>query len=370
MGLGAFPKVSLAKARELRDDARKLVAAGIDPIIARGGAQQAAASALSVKQACERYLEAQKAKWRTAGHIKQMRQRLRDYVHPILGHMPIADIKMAEAKQVLAPIWTVKNPTASRVRQYLEDVINWAEHEGLRSEDMPNPFEEKRIKWAFPLGIHKVKSHPALSFEAAPSFLTELRAIEGVKAKALEFVMLTATRIGDLVGGGKQHSVPMLWSHIDPVEKTWRIPDTKKSRPHTVPLSDAALRVLDTMRAYRKPGSDIVFPGSNGADVLSSATLRHMLKAMGYGGKMSTHGARSMFRTWAAERTHASKDIIEMSLAHAQSALDEAYMRGELLNKRRQLMSAWADYLEGAKVLALADGRRAARRRLPGTSAG
>jgi len=189
-----------------------------------------------------------------------MQQRLRDFVDPVIGHMAIADIKAAEARLVLAPIWTEKHKTAGRVRQYMEDVTDWAIHEGVRTDEN-NPFEVKRLRFAFPLGIHKVKSHASLPFEQAPTFVAELRAQDSIKAKALEFVVLNAVRVGDIVGGGKEHSEPMQWSHVDLVEKVWRVPDTKMGRPHVVPLSDAALRVLGEMQRFKDFGVRLRVPG-------------------------------------------------------------------------------------------------------------
>jgi integrase len=349
MGLGPFPAVSLKAARIAHGEAKALRDAGTDPIIARGAKRQVAAAALSVEATCEEYIEAQKAKWKTADHVKQIRQRLRDYVYPIIGHLPIADIKLAEAKQVLVPIWTAKNPTAGRVRQYLEDATNWAIHEGVRLDES-NPFEVKRLRFALPFGIHEATSHPALSFEQAPAFLAELRAQESVKAKAMQLVMLTATRIADLCGGGKAHSVPMLWSHVDLPNALWTIPDTKMGRPHSVPLSKPALRLLGEMRRFKDPESDFVFPGANAGTVLNPATLRHMLKAMGHGGEVTTHGMRACFKTWAAESTNFEKDVIEACLAHAKSELDSAYHRGSFLPMRAQLMALWGAFLEGEAV--------------------
>ena len=122
----------------------------------------------------------------------------------------------------------------------------------------------KRLQFALPLGIHEVTSHPSLPFDQAPAFLAELRAMqEGVKAKAMEFVMLTAVRIADICGGGKEHSEPMMWSHVDMTGRLWTIPDTKMGRPHIVPLSEPALRLLGEMRRFKDPASDFVFPGAN-----------------------------------------------------------------------------------------------------------
>ena len=259
MGLGAYPAVSLKAARDAHGEAKKLRDAGTDPIIARSAKRQIAASALSVQAACESYLTAQRARWKTESHADQVKQRLRDYVYPIIGHLPVADIKGAEARQVLSPIWAEKNPTAGRVRQYLEDVVNFSIHEGIRTDEF-NPFEVKRLRFALPFGIHKVVNHPSLSFEQAPAFLTELRKQSGVKGKAMGFVMLTAVRVADITGGGKEHSEPMKWSHLDLPGALWRIPDTKMSRPHVVPLSEPAMRLLDEMQRFRDPRIGLRLP--------------------------------------------------------------------------------------------------------------
>ena len=345
MGLGAFPEVSLAKARELRDDARKLVANGVDPIVARGPQRLEEEKATSVKQATEAYIEAQAPKWKTARHAEQVRKRLSDYVWPVIGHLPIAEIGLAEIEQVLNPIWHYKHPTAKRVRQYLEDTLNWAIARKVRGDES-NPAEMKKLKWSLPEGVHKPRHYPSLPY-GGPTFLSQLRAQDNIKARALEFIMLTAVRVADVTGGGKAHSEPMKWEHVDMVEKTWRIPDTKTGKPHVVPLSDPALRLLDEMRRFRDPNSDVVFPGAKRGTALNDATLRHLLREMGYAGTATTHGMRATFKTWAAECTAYPKDVVEMALAHAQTALDAAYMRGELLDKRRRLMGAWATFLEG-----------------------
>ena len=341
--------MTLKAARIAHGEAKKLRDAGTDPIIARGAKRQVAASALSVEHACESYISAQRARWRTKRHVKQIEQRLRDYVYPIIGHLPISAIKVAEVRQVLVPIWTKKNPTAGRVRQYMEDVTNWAIHEGIRTDES-NPWEVKRLQFALPFGIHKVIHHPSLSFEQAPAFLTELRKQKGVKAKAMEFTMMCATRIADITGGGKDYSVAMLWPHVDPSSQVWRISDTKAGREHVVPLSEPAMRLLGEMQRYRDPESNYVFPGSKRGSVISAATLRKMLADMGHRGEITTHGMRSTFRTFCSETTMIDKDVIESCLAHKRSDLDETYHRGSFLQKRRALMELWASYLEGNAV--------------------
>lgn len=348
MGLGAYPGLGLKEARLAHAEAKQLRDAGTDPILARESKRRVTANTLSVEKACENYIKAQRARWKTEAQVEQMRQRLRDFVYPVIGHLPIAEIAHEEARQVLDPIWRDKNPTADRVRQSMEGVINWAIQTHVRKNEF-NPFEVKRLEYVLPFGIHKVTSHPSLAFERAPGFLAGLRAIEsgGVKVRAMEFVMLTAIRIADICGGGKAHSEPMKWSHVDMAGQLWTIPDTKMGRPHIVPLSAPAMRLLAEMRRFKDPASDFVFPGANTGTVLNAATLRHMTKAMGYGGELTTHGMRATFRTWASETTSFEKDVIESCLAHAKVGMDRPYMRGDYLAKRIRLMAAWAAFLEG-----------------------
>ena len=349
MGLGPYPRIALKKARELHKAAAEQVHDGFDPIVARGQSRIVAAKSLTVEQAAQAYVEAQRPKWRTGVHAEQVGQRLRDYVFPLIGHLPIANIGLAEIKQVLSPIWITKNPTAGRTRQYLEDTIDWAIAEGHRADET-NPAEIKRLRFSLPVGIHKARHFPSLPYDQAPRFLAELREREGIKARALEFVMLTAVRVADICGGGKQHAVPMLWRHVDMSGQLWTIPDTKMGKPHVVPLSDPAMMLLAGMQRLSDPSTDFVFPGAKRGTVTSDATLRYLLKDMGYAGIATTHGMRACFRTWASETTGYDKDVIESCLAHAQGELDSAYHRGSYLDKRRRLMADWASFCIGDAV--------------------
>ena len=350
MGLGAYPEVPLKQARLARDEALRLRDAGVNPIEARKGKLRALSSALTVKDACEAYLTAQRARFRTERHVRQMQQRLRDFVFPSIGHLPIADIKGTEARLVLSPIWQSKHKTAGRVRQYMEDTTNWATHAGVRPEDLPNPWETKRTQWDFPLGIHKTKSHASLPFEDAPAFFAELRAQNNVKSLALQFIMLCAVRVGDIVGGGKATSTPMLWEHLDLPNRTWLVPDTKTSAELRVPLSDAALRVLDQVKQFKDASSGYVFPGAKRGSCISDATLRYLLRDMGR--DFTTHGMRSTFKTFCAEVTNYDRSVIEAALAHRAPELDRIYHRGDFFRKRAQLMAVWAAFLEGEPVKA------------------
>ena len=182
MGLGPYPRVTLKKARDLAKAAAEQVHDEIDPIVARGQSRIAAAKSLTIKQAATAYVTGQRAKWKTKKYADQIEQRLKDYVYPVIGHLPVADIRFAEIKQVLAPIWLIKNPTAGRVRSYLEAMIDWAIAEGHRTDES-NPAEIKRLKFFLPVGVRKVRHFPSLPHSEAPSFLADLRDRKGVKAQ-------------------------------------------------------------------------------------------------------------------------------------------------------------------------------------------
>jgi integrase len=346
MGLGSYPGVSLAGARVLRDDAERLVRKGVNPIIDRKATRQTAATAVTVMQALKAHVEVKKSDWKTERYPGQILSRLDTYVKGRIGHLPIADIGRAEILQVLQPIWTSRRPTANRIRMHLEGAINWAIQKGVR-ENESNPAEIGRLDHTLSFAKREVVHYPALSYRELPGFLLELRKQQDTKARALEFVILTGVRVGDVCGGGKKHSEPLKWSHVDLPGRTWTVPDTKMGRPLTVPLSDSALALLAVQQQFRDPLSDIVFPGSKRGTVISSSTLLMLLYAMGYKGRATTHGMRSCLRTWAAEETLFEKDVYEAALAHAKKTLDKAYHRAEFLDKRRQMMIAWTDYLEG-----------------------
>ena len=289
--------------------------------------------------------------WKTKRYASQIRARLETYVKPVIGHLPIADIGLAEIKQVLVPIWTNKRPTANRIRKHLEGAINWAIAEGHRTDES-NPAEVKRLQFSLSFAERKVTHYPSLPYSEAPSFLAELRKQDGVKARALEFVMLTAVRVADICGGGKEHAVPMLWSHVDMPGQTLDHPghqDGQAARRAAQRSShDAARR--DASR-FRDPTTDFVFPGAKRGTVIYDATLRVSASGHGLCRVATTHGCRATFRTWASETTAFDKDVIETCLAHAQGELDSAYHRGSFLAKRRLLMAAWADFCGGGTIM-------------------
>ena len=247
MGLGGYPEVSLKEARELRDEARKLVRIGVDPIAARDQSRQAIAVSLTVMQAAEAWITLMQKGWGTLSYPGQIRARLQKYVAPHIGEMPIGDVGLPEIKRVLMPIW-IKMRSADQIRENLEGILNWAIAEGHRDDERGNPAEWKRLRYSMPTIERKIVHYPALPFDRVPAFLTELRKLRGAKYRALELVLLCAVRTADICGGGKAHSTPMRWVDVDMDSATWTVPDTKNGRALIVPLSDSAMKVLTGMQ--------------------------------------------------------------------------------------------------------------------------
>ena len=248
MGLGSYPEVSLKEARELRDEAHKLVRAGIDPIIARDQSRQKAATSLTVMQAAEAWIAVMSKGWGTLNYPGQIRARLKKYVAPHIGHLGIGDIGLPEIKRVLMPVW-VKMKSADQIRENLEAILNWSLAEGHRDDARGNPARE--LRYSMPTIERRVVHYPSLEYGRAPDFMAELRKLEGARYRALELVMLTVVRTADICGGGKARSTPMRWTDVDMPSATWVVPDTKTNKSLTVPLSEAAMNVLAGMQRFR-----------------------------------------------------------------------------------------------------------------------
>lgn len=341
MGLGGFPSVTLSGARERAREARDSIRRGIDPIdqqrAARSALQASVASALTFESCADKYIEAHEAGWRNAKHAQQWRNTLKQHAYPHLGSLLVRDIALPHVLAVLEPIWTTKTETASRLRGRLESVLDWATTRGYRNEG-PNP-----ARWrghldallAAPSRVAKVEHHPALAIDQAPGFMATLRLADGMGARAMEFLVLTAARSGEVRGA--------LWSEIDLEGAVWTIPAgrMKAGKEHRVPLSARALQVLAAVP--RIDGSDIVFQAPRGG-TLSDMTLTAVVRRMG--SSAVPHGFRSTFRDWTAERTNYPRDVAEMALAHAiGDKVEAAYRRGDLFDKRRQMMADWAAFL-------------------------
>jgi integrase len=343
MGLGGFPAVSLADARGKAEAARRLLAAGIDPIDQREAARQAEAAELAqattFAEAARAYIEAHEAGWRNDKHAAQWRSTIETYAAPTLGTLACAAITTADILAVLKPIWSTKPETAARLRRRLEMILSYAKAHGWRDGQNPAIWRGHLALMLPARGkIAPVKRHAALDWHEAAAFMTALRLREGVGARALEFAILTAARSGEVRGAR--------WAEIDLDRGEWIIPAErmKAAKDHRVPLSEAALAILHEMAAL-KNGSGLVFLGQRWGVPMSDMTLTAVLRRMGKG-DLTAHGFRSTFRDWAAEATAHPNHVVEQALAHAiPSAVEAAYRRGDLLAKRRALMDDWANYL-------------------------
>lgn len=341
MGLGSYPDISLAKARELAAECRRMVATGLDPIEARKE-KRAAARVEAVKTMtfddCGRaYIAAHEAGWRNAKHRQQWTNTLATYVSPVFGKLPVQAIDTGLVMKAIEPLWAKKSETASRVRGRIEAVLDWAKVRGYRTGENPARWRG-HLDHLLPAKtkVRKVEHHAALPYAKIGAFMAALREQAGSGARALEFLVLTATRTGETLGAA--------WDELDLGARLWTIPAArmKAGREHRVPLSAAAVSVLKDMQAIKH--SAYVFPGARDGRPLSQMALLMLLRRMGYG-DITAHGFRSAFRDWAAERTTFPREVAEMALAHTiPDAVEAAYRRGDLFEKRRKLMDAWAAY--------------------------
>ncbi len=339
MGLGGYPDVTVAGAREAARQARAKIREGIDPIeearAKRSELKAARAAALNFSECAAKYIRAHTPSWRNEKHAAQWTSTLETYAYPVMGSLLVRDIAVAHVLAVLEPIWTTKPETASRVRGRMEAVLDWAAARTYRDKDNPARWKghldkllPRRSK------VAKVEHHTALPVSDVGKFMLSLREQEGMGARALEFAILTAARSGEVRGA--------TWSEIDLKAHEWRIPGDrmKAGREHRVPLSEAAVALLGALP--RVVDNDLVFPAARGGQ-LSDMTLTAVLRRM----KVDAvpHGFRSTFRDWAAERTNYPGDLAEMALAHAISdKVEAAYRRGDLFEKRRKMMNDWAAF--------------------------
>jgi integrase len=341
MGLGRYPDLSLAKARQKAAECRELIADGFDPVEHRKKLRMEAALAsvrgMTFKQCAAGYIAAHEASWRNAKHRQQWTNTLETYVYPTLGPLSVQDVNVGFVMRVLEPIWNKKPETASRVRGRIEAIVDWAKVSGYRTGENPARWRG-HLDHLLPAKskVRKVEHHAALPYGQIGAFMAALRGQPGGAARALEFLILTATRTGEILGA--------LWDEIDLEAHLWTIPAErmKAGKEHRVPLSAAAVAVLKGMRELRQ--NDFVFPGARQGRPLSEMALLMLLRRMGFG-NVTARGFRSTFRDCAAERTTFAREVAEMALAHAiPDAVEAAYRRGDLFEKRRRLMSAWAEF--------------------------
>src|SRR5216683_7548081 len=343
MGLGPVHTIPLAEARKRAAECRRMRLDGIDPIEARSTQRDQkkleAAKAMTFDACAAAYLAAHNTSWRNAKHRDQWRNTLTSYAGPVLGSLPVQSIDVGLVMRALEPIWHTKPETASRLRGRIEAVLDWATVRSYRNGENPARWRGHLDKLLPARSkVHKVKHHPALPYNEIANFITALRNQEGVAARALEFLILTAARTGEVINAP--------WDEVDLDEKLWVVAAArmKAEREHRVPLSAAAMAVLKRMKEICE--SEFVFAGGKQGKPLSNMAMLAVLKRIGRG-DLTCHGFRSTFRDWAAESTNFPREVVEMALAHTiESKVEAAYRRGDLFQKRRQLMEAWARFCE------------------------
>lgn len=350
IGLGGYPEISLADARKAAKAMRQQIRDGLDPIAKRQAARLALreqAAALTFDQCAARYIQAKAPEWRNPKHRLQWETTLHQYASPLIGSLPVHAVELRHLVQILEPLWTQKTETASRLRGRIQAVLDWATVRGLRHGDNPARWRGHLDKLLPAPNRTKDERHcPAVPVADAGAFMAALRQREGVSARCLEFVMLTACRSGEARGA--------TWQEFDLDAALWTVPASrmKAGREHRQPLSDAALRLLSEARANAT--GDMVFPAPRGgalSDMALSALMRRMDYRDASGAVCVPHGLRSTFRDWASEQTGFARELIEQALAHTNSnKVEAAYLRTDLLAKRARLMQQWADFCDRVQL--------------------
>jgi integrase len=362
MGLGSYPLISLAEAREAAMQNKKLAYLGGDPMAERRKAK----SSITFAEATSQYLESKLDGFKNEKHRKQWRSTLEGYAFPVLGNMSVKAIGTADVLRVLNPIWKEKNETASRLRGRIENVLSWATVAGHREGGNPAAWGGNlKELLAKPSKLAKGDNQPAVALSDLPQWWRLLLKREGMAARALQFVALTAARSGEVRGATwDEISIPEVEgcdSAIPANQATWTIPPSrmKNGRQHTIPLCAEAVALLRSLP--RMEGSPFVFFAPRGgqlSDMTISAVMRRMQEAETAEGREAfldpvnkrpavPHGLRSSFRQWAAERGYA-RDMAEIQLAHfIGSEVERAYQRSDMVGRRRAMLADWAAFLEG-----------------------
>jgi integrase len=333
-GLGSCGAITLADARAKAAEYRLLLSKGIDPLDARKAASDAAAARKTFGQCAAELIKSKSSEWRSAIHAGQWRTTLDAYCESVLA-TPVDAIDTQAVLGVLQPIWGRIPETASRLRGRIEAILDYAKAHGLRTGENP-------AAWRGHLALILPKRqklsrghHAAMPYAEVPAFIGKLREVESIPALALEFLILTAARSGEVLGAR--------WDEIDFGAQVWVIPASrmKAGREHRIPLSARATVILEQMASIRT--GDLLFPGQRRRRPLSGVTLASLAPGA------TIHGFRSAFRDWCGNETPFPREIAEQALAHATGgAVEQAYRRGDALEKRRALMQAWASFCEPA----------------------
>jgi len=345
MGLGAFPDISLSDARHLALEARQHLAVGRNPRIERDRRQE---QGRTFGEVADEYLSAMQGRWSHEKTVKQWHHTLAKLSAPI-RKSPVSQVDTAAVLRLLKPIWDEKPETAAKSRMRLEAVLDYAKAKGWRDGENPARWRGHLANILPPRKRLTRGHHPAMPYRDVPAFLDQLRTSEAMAARALEFLILTACRTQEVLGAR--------WDEIDFANALWVVPTSrmKMKREHRVPMAERAIEVLKPL--YEARTSEFVFPGQVQGKPLSNMAMEMLMKRMKVKGA-SPHGFRSSFRDWAGDCTSFPREIAEAALAHkVGDSVEQAYRRGDALEKRRALMQAWADYSSrepGGKVIPLA----------------
>jgi integrase len=345
MGLGSLNALNLSEARKKAAAGRGLLNDGIDPIEARNAqsAQNALAKAKAVSfQVCaDGYISAHRAGWKNTKHAGQWENTIKTYCAPVIGSLPVHAVDTGFVLKVLEPIWSIKPETAHRVRGRIESILDWATVRGYRAGENPARWRGHLDKLLPAIKKEsRVKHHPALPYEQIGAFMVALKAQDGTAARALEFLILCASRTGEVIGAKPEE--------FDLDKALWTIPAQrmKSHREHRVPLSPRAVAIV---REQLKLNDSYLFPGQKSGKPLSNMAMLALLERMGRK-DLTVHGFRSSFRDWSAEQTAYPHEVCEMALAHVVGdKVEAAYRRGDMFEKRKSLALDWAKYCETPK---------------------
>lgn len=342
MGLGSYPLVTLAQARDESLEYRRLAKDGVDPIHSRRQENQRVPTFTSCAAAL---IRSKRRSWKNRKHGRQWVSTLKTYARPKFGDKPVDQITNDDVLAALKPIWQTKTETASRVRSRIENVLDYAT--AMKYREGPNPAQwrghlDKLLP--SPKTIAKVVHHPALPYADLPAFYKSIAGNNSLSGAALRFAILTAARTGEVVAAQ--------WCEIDLVAKVWTVPAErmKAKREHRVPLSDEAVRLIRTLPRLNE--NRYLFASVRGKHLSTMAMLQFMRK-QGYGlngkhGNAVPHGFRSTFRDWASEESGFTREVAEMALAHTiEDKVEAAYRRGDLFEKRQQMMQMWSHFTTG-----------------------
>ncbi|WP_367160157.1 integrase arm-type DNA-binding domain-containing protein [Kozakia baliensis] len=352
MGLGSAFDVPLAMARQRASEARILLAESIDPLDRKREAEQARklerASSITFEQVARGFIEEQAPGWKDKKAEPIWRRSLEQHIFPVFGGKPVNRVETDDVLAALRPIWETKTETASRLRSRIERILGYAKAHGWREG-------ENAARWRGHLDailppaakVAKVTHHAAVDRKDIGKVMASLATSDGLAAKAVRFTCLTAARSGEVRAA--------TWDEIDLQAKVWTIPPSrmKAGREHRVPLTDGALAILEAVKPLRDAEhGDLVFPGQKAGKALSDVALSKALHSAASTKEVTIHGLRSTFRDWAAEETHYPREVAEMALAHAiGDKVEAAYRRGDLFEKRREMMEEWASMISQSHAL-------------------